>query len=181
MIRRITTAFQQQLQQQPCLEQHSHVSSFVHDPPPPPAKPCVVLTDARRAKSDLHVLNPERRQIHFLAIDKCLYGDGDSERCDCALIINQQLHFIEFKTSVADRNTGPGECIRQLAASICEFYDREIIEPGETVFAYACVGFTREIPYNGARLREQQAILADKVSPRRIRLRFLVESQIKVA
>ena len=181
MIRRITTAFQRELQQQACLVPHNHPNTFVHDPPPPPASPCMLLTDVRRAKSDLHVLNPEQRQIHFLAIDKCLYDDGDDERCDCALIINQQLHFIEFKTSQADRNTGPGECIRQLAASICDFYDRQIIEPGETVFAYACVGFTREIPYNGARRLEQQAILAAKVSPRKIRLRFLVESQIKVA
>lgn len=181
MIRRITTAFQQRLQRQPCLEELSHPDFFVHDPPPPPASPCVVLADIRRAKSDLRVINAQQQLIHFLAIDKCLYEDSDAERCDCALIINQQLHFIEFKTSQADRNTGPGECIRQLAATICEFYDREIIEPGATVFAYACVGFTREIPYNGARLREQQEILAAKIRPRRVRLRFLVQNEIKAS
>lgn len=181
MIRRISTAFQQQFRHQMCLKPHKHPDFFVHDPPPPPHVPCVVLTDERKAKSDLHVINTQKREVHFLAIDKCLYNSGDGERCDCALIINQQLHFIEFKTSVADRNVGAGECIRQLAATICEFYDREIIEPGETVFAYACVGFTREIPYNGARLREQQALLANKIHPRRIRLRFLVQSEINIA
>ena len=181
MIRRIRTAFQQQLQQQSCLVEYTHPGFFVHDPPPPPATPCVVLIDERRTKSDLNVINTQEIPIHFLAIDKCLYSDDDNERCDCALIINQQLHFIEFKTSQADRNTGPGECLRQLAASICEFYDRGIIKPGETVFAYACVGFTREIPYNGARLREQRTILADKIHPRRVRLRFLVQSEIKAS
>lgn len=187
MIKRITTVFEQELQQaNKCVEEHRYSEFFIHDPHPTKEKsgPCYVVTAGRMAKTDLHIRNPQGQIVHLIAIDKCLYGDGDPTKCDCALLIKEQLYFVEFKTSETDRHASPGDCIDQLAASIRDFYDLRVIEPGETVFAYACVGFTKEIPLNGARQREQTAALFDKIQenkPRKIRLRYRAEVQIDVA
>ncbi|UOR05253.1 hypothetical protein MUN82_20260 [Hymenobacter aerilatus] len=119
----------------------------------------------------------------MLAIDKCLYTSADAERCDCVLIIADQLHFIEFKTSETTRHANPGTCLDQLAASIRDFFDREIIQANETVYAYASVGFSKQIPQNGAHWRDQSVSLQQKIqqgASRPIRLRYCSESELQV-
>lgn len=193
MVDRVRTAFASQLAAKAlCLQECSHAEFHVHDPHPlrEGKGPCYLLTTGLKAKSDLHVRNNARRLVHFLAIDQCVYGDSDSEKCDCALISGDTIYFVEFKTSenkhdptLPKAHVSPGECLDQLAASIRDFYDRGIIPPGQRVYAYASVGFPRNRPQSGAHYTDQLNALQQKVqqdAPRAIRLRFCSESELAI-
>ena len=193
MIDRIRTSFAAQLSATAaCLQEHSHLEFHVHDPHADHegAGPCYVVTTGMIAKADLHVRNTERRTVHFIAIDHCLYGDSNPSKCDCALVSGEKIYFVEFKNSenqvdstIPKANTNPGDCLNQLAASIRDFYDRNIISPGQTVYAYASVGFPRHRPQSGAHHLDQLNSLQQKVqqgSARAIRLRYCSESQLDI-
>lgn len=184
MIRRIASAFSTALSSRPCFSACTQPAFFVHDPIAAHPPTCCVLLPARVRKCDLEVINPQLSPIHFLSLDKCIYPHGSPQtRCDCVLIVNNIAHFVEFKTTSAtsDRPTSVGDCLEQLAASIRDFYDRGIIADGATVMAYACVGFSRTIPFNGARLKEQKEILLEKIKPRKLRLRLVADSSLVVS
>ncbi len=182
MIAAITSAFADRLQERECLTPHAHPRFVVRDPPSPSPEPCVVVAAAPRTRADFEVINPQQRQIHLVAIDKCLYAYGGPEtRCDCALLANGQLHFIEFKDVHSESRSGnASDCLDQLAASIDDFYSRQIIPAGATVYAFASVGHTRTLPYNGGRLRELREIFNRKVTTKAIRLRLVVASELVV-
>lgn len=181
MIAAITSAFAEQLRAKPCLTSQPAAVFIVHDPPSPNPNPCLVV-DTARAVSDLFVHNPRGRVVHLLAIDKCLYAYGGPEtRCDCALIIEGSIHFVEFKTHSSTHFGGAADSLDQLAASIDDFYDRHIIPQGALVHAIASIGYTRALPYNGARLRELQLILSGKVKTKAIRLRLKVDSELQAS
>ena len=193
MIDRVRTSFAAQLSATAtCLQEHSHPEFHVHDPHADRegAGACCVATTGMVAKADLHVRNTERRTVHFIAIDHCLYGDSNPSKCDCALVSGEKIYFIEFKNSenqldstIPKANTNPGDCLNQLAASIRDFYDRDIIQSGQTVFAYASVGYPRSRPQNGAHHSDQLTSLLQKVqegAARRIRLRYCSESELNI-
>lgn len=186
MIDRVRTSFASQLSATAnCLQAHTHPTFHVHDPDPAqePKGPSYVVTTGLRAKSDLLVRNPAQRVVHLVAIDQCLYTDTDPSKCDCALVSGDVIYFVEFKTSSGVNYSSPGDCLVQLAASIRDFYDRAIIQPGQTVFAYASVGFPRHRPQNGAHHSDQLTSLQQKVqegTARRIRLRFCSESELDI-
>lgn len=48
---------------------------------------------------DYHVkvVNKNKQIISFLKIDKCVYNDGDSDKCDCVVANNEFIYFIEIK------------------------------------------------------------------------------------
>ncbi|RZK16198.1 MAG: hypothetical protein EOO56_20485 [Hymenobacter sp.] len=152
--------------------------------------PCCLLTTGPRAKSDLRVRNDSQRQLHFVAIDQCLYTDADPTKCDCALLDSEVAYFVEFKTSehgndpaIVVANANPGDCTDQLAASIRDFYDRGIIQAGQLVVACASVGFPRHKPQSGAHFQEQLASLQRKIqldTPRSVRLRYNSESELSI-
>ncbi len=50
-------------------------------------------------QNDYHikVLNKKQQQISFLKIDKCVFNDGDSEKCDCAIANIDIIYFLEIK------------------------------------------------------------------------------------
>ncbi|TGE13086.1 hypothetical protein [Hymenobacter elongatus] len=193
MIDRVRTAFAAQLSAKgTCLQEHSHAEFHVHDPH---AKregsgACYIVTTGLLTKADLHIRNSERRSIHFLAIDQCIYDNSNPSKCDCALISGDKIYFIEFKNSenqldaaVGKANTNPGECLSQLAASIRDFYDRDIIKPGQTVYAIASVGYPRQRPQNGAHHLDQLKSLQEKIqegNARSIRLRYCSESELAI-
>ena len=179
MIAAISSAFVGSL----CVTSHQHTRFVVHDPPSPSPEPCRVLVETARSRSDFEVINPQQREVHLVAIDKCLYTYGGPEtRCDCALLIQEQSIFIEFKDVHSENRSGnASDCLDQLAASIDDFFGRQIIPAGATVYAYASVGHTRTLPYNGARLRELRGIFSTKVKTKAIRLRLIVASEMEVA
>jgi hypothetical protein len=153
MITRIPSAYPRHAT---CITLHTDEAFHVYDPPQrlptDPALPC-----ARRVGSpeltDLAVLNPGSQVVHLVAIDKYLYSSADTTRCDCALVCDEQIHFIEFKHGVSKRRTDRvKECIPQLAAAINDFYKAGILLPNTTVQAIACVGFTEEFPPRTASL-----------------------------
>ena len=162
MIARVQTAFAAQLgAKAACLQAHTHTSFHVHDPDPAhePTGPSYVVTTGLLVKSDLLVRNPAQRTVHLVAIDQCLYTNANPSKCDCALVSGDIIYFVEFKTSTGVTHSNPGDCLVQLAASIRDFYDRAIIQPGQTVFAYASVGFPRNRPQNGAHHSDQLTAL----------------------
>ena len=139
-----------------CITLHTDESFHVYDPPQrlptDPALPCTRRSGPVEV-NDLTVLNPVSRAIHLVAIDKCLYSSADTSRCDCALVCEERIHFVEFKHGVNKRRTDRvKECIPQLAAAINDFYKAGILLPNTTVLAIACVGFTEEFPPRTASL-----------------------------
>lgn len=193
MIERVRSEFAPQLSAKAaCLQESSLAEFHVHDPHPihEGPEPCYISTTGLVAKSDLHVCNSSQQVVHFIAIDHCIYDDSNPSRCDCALISGDKIYFVEFKTSenkldatIPKANVNPGDCIDQLAASIRDFYDREIIQPRQTVYAYASVGYPRNRPQSGAHHQDQLASLQKKVEeggPRIIRLRFCSESELDI-
>ncbi len=146
----------------PCVSSHSDVLFHVCDQPHP-------LPVCRRADSsqdvDLTVANPRSRTIQLVAIDKCLYTDADPTRCDCALICDEEIQFVEFKHGNSKRRTDRvKECISQLAATINAFHSRQIIPDNCTVRAIACVGFTEQRPPRDASTAAQ-TLLLNKLTP----------------
>lgn len=50
-------------------------------------------------KGDFHfnITNKNKKDISFLKIDKCVFNDGDGEKCDCAIADDELIFFIEIK------------------------------------------------------------------------------------
>jgi len=193
MVDRFRAAFASQLAAKAiCLQECTYADFHVHDPHPvrEGKGPCHILTTGPKAKSDLYVRNSSQRPLHFVAIDQCIYTDADPSKCDCALLDGEAIYFIEFKTSehsinpsIPIANSNPGDCTDQLAASICDFYDRGIIQAGQQVTACASVGFPRNRPQNGAHFQEQLVSLQRKIQldiPRPVRLRYCSESELDI-
>ncbi len=193
MITRIQRTFATQLAAKAeCLQAHTHATFHVHDPhlETEGPGPCCVLTTGPKSKSDLLVRNHNQEPVYLLAIDHCIYNDSNPSKCDCALVSGDIIYFVEFKTSEnhldatqTKTNTNPGDCLPQLAASIRDFYDRAIIEPGQTVHAYASVGFPRHRPQHGAHYQDQLRSLQLKIqegATRIVRLRYCSESELEI-
>ena len=193
MIDRVRAAFVTQLSAKgSCLQEHTHPEFHIHDPHQikEGSNPCYIVTTGLIGKADLYVRNPEQRSVVFLAIDQCIYDNSHPSKCDCALISGDKIYFIEFKNSenkldsaVQKASTNPGECLKQLAASIRDFYDRNIIEPGQTVYAIASVGYPRHRPQSGAHHLDQLKSLQEQIqqgTTRAIRLRYSSESELDI-
>ena len=145
-----------------CTSPHTDVRFHVCDQPHP-------LPVCRRfgpsQDVDLTVTNAQARTIHLVAVDKCLYDDADPTRCDCALICDEEIQFVEFKHGNTKRRTDRiKECIPQLAATITAFHRLQIIPDSCTVRAVACVGFTEQRPPRDASTRAQE-LLINKLTP----------------
>jgi hypothetical protein len=50
-------------------------------------------------KDDYHlkVLNRKKQKISFFKIDKCVFNDGDDNKCDCSLANEELIYFVEIK------------------------------------------------------------------------------------
>lgn len=145
----------------PCISIHTDVLFHVYDPPLPepldPQEPIKRNPCARRVGptefTDLSIHNPREQPIHLVAIDSCLYDSGDTTRCDCALVCEQEIQFVEFKHGNHRRRSERiKDCIPQLAATINDFFKAGILAPKTVVLAIACVGFQEEFPPRSASL-----------------------------
>jgi hypothetical protein len=80
----------------------------------------------------LWVSNPKMKQIHFLAIDKCMFFDVKDEpsRCDCALFDETRICFVEIKDSnESNRRKRRKKAIDQLSKTINLFREKGIDFP----------------------------------------------------
>ena len=131
-----------------CISHHTATEFHIYDPEGP--FPCRHRDDTPQ-ETDLIVHNAGSAAVHLVAIDHCLYGSADATRCDCALVRQEEIHFIEFKHGKAkNRPDRLRECIPQLAAAINDFLRAGIIVPHSVVLAIACVGFAEQRPPRGA-------------------------------
>jgi hypothetical protein len=131
-----------------CISSHTISVFYVYDQPG--NLPCLHRTESPE-QTDLTVYNNGTAVVHLIAIDHCLYGSGDTQRCDCALVCQDEIHFIEFKHGAnKNRATRLKECVPQLAAAINDFIRAGIIAPQSVVRAIACVGFAGQQPPRGA-------------------------------
>lgn len=131
-----------------CISSHTATEFRVYDPEGP--FPCRHREDEPQ-ETDLTVHNGGSATVHLVAIDHCLYGSADTTRCDCALVRQEEIHFVEFKHGKnKNRPDRLRECIPQLAAAINDFLRAGIIAPHSVVLAVACVGFAEQRPPRGA-------------------------------
>lgn len=161
MLTNLREAFRERTRAGACQIACTDAEFFIHDPAPPAgkgtqARPCGVHPVAQHPVYDLQVLNPDRRLIHVIQTDGCLYLSGDNDRCDCVLLLPDVLAcFVEFKKPESDhekhadgedRFTRANRCFDQLAATIKDFVTRGVINSQTRILAYACVGRTRQRP-----------------------------------
>lgn len=122
--------------------------------------PCSFRIGVEKGNQELTVQNATAQPVHLVAIDCCLFSSSDASRCDCALVQEETIHFVEFKHGNFRRRTERvQDCIRQLANSINDFYRMGILPARHTVLAIACVGFTEEFPPRNASLEALSARL----------------------
>ncbi|RZJ57256.1 MAG: hypothetical protein EOO55_03805 [Hymenobacter sp.] len=122
--------------------------------------PCTFRLGPEREDQELTVRNNATHPIHLVAIDCCLLASSDPSRCDCALVQEETIHFVEFKHGNYCRRTERiQDCIKQLANSINDFYSTGILPARHSVLAIACVGFTEEFPPRNASLEALSARL----------------------
>lgn len=97
------------------------------------------------------VKNPNQKEIHFLAIDKCLFFD-ETKKCDCAVFDNKTICFIEIKETDRNKSFHNKNAREQLLKSIKDFKEK-IDFSGKRLEAYMVVGvnFAKTTPASKAR------------------------------
>ena len=125
--------------QKTCLQTSTEIEFCVFDTE---AKQCAIQTDSGGLKH-FTIENPTGRDIHFLAIDNCLFSDNDITRCDCAVFDEKTFCFIEIKETetAARRSVHYQKAKEQLKATIQHFQERMTFTT-KRIEAYACVGRT---------------------------------------
>lgn len=163
MIERIVAAYLPK-EQAVCITALSHPVFHVYDPLSSDESgaaerlPSTFRLGPDKEDRELTVRNETSQSVHLVAIDCCLFASDDPSRCDCALVQDETIHFVEFKHGKYARRTERiRDCIRQLANSINDFYNAGVLPPQHTVLAIACVGFTEEYPPQNASLEALQA------------------------
>lgn len=138
----------------------------------------VFIYDTQGIGSDkvLIVKNSNHKDIYLLRIDGVLYKKDS--KCDCAIITNNDLLFIEFKTNAANKtdNTIAGnyyKCYSQLEQTVIDFFERfkaigfDISSCLDSIFAYAV--FNKSVPSD---LSTQKALSVKFLKSTGIKLRF---------
>lgn len=138
MIELIRTAYPQ-TDSNGCLQTFTQQEFFILDTD---QKRCTAHTDADR-KKHFTVENPTEREIHFLAIDKCLFFDDElnQRKCDFAIFDSKTFCLIEVKetTSAAKRSEYSRDAKEQLKATLQKFRD-DMTFTTKRIEAYLCVG-----------------------------------------
>lgn len=90
---------------------------------------------------DVHftVNNPNNVDIHFLAIDKCIFDDLGPSRCDFALFSNSVFCFVEIKdVKMRGRQKARVNAQKQLSSTISEFLEQGVIFHNLNLEAIIC-------------------------------------------
>lgn len=123
-----------------CLQTLTVIEFCIYDTD---ARRCVIQDDPDGLKH-FTVENPTEREIYFLAIDKCLFFDGDGiQRCDCAVFDSKTFCFIEIKEvdHAAKRSEHYRKAKEQLKTTI-QYFQERLTFTTKRIEAYACVGRT---------------------------------------
>ncbi len=165
MIERIHAAYPPK-EQVVCITELSHPAFHIYDPLSLAGEaaterlPSTYRLGPEKEDRELTVQNETDQPIYLVAIDCCLFASNDPSRCDCALVQEETICFVEFKHGNYRRRTERiKDCIPQLANSINDFYKNGVLAARHVVIAIACVGFTEEFPPQNASLEAHQARL----------------------
>jgi hypothetical protein len=106
---------------------------------------------------DFQVLNKDKLDIVFLAIDKCIFFDSDEfKKCDCVIFDAKTVCFIEIKDCKPKRRKGyKKQAQEQLKSTIKIFKDK--IDIDKKLEAYLCVGCSATRPSRPASSKNAQA------------------------
>ncbi|CAG5005302.1 hypothetical protein DYBT9275_03558 [Dyadobacter sp. CECT 9275] len=120
----IETAFPQVITGS-CLETEKASSFNIFDSETEP-KRCFIRKSEEEPRH-FEVVNPSLKEIHFLAIDKCILTDSDSAHCDCAIFDDKQFSFLEISESKKlQRNEKRKRARIQLGQTIQHFRSKGI-------------------------------------------------------
>jgi len=99
-----------------------------------------------RVDGDFKVINPNLKDIGFLAVDKCIFFDADKiKKCDCIVMDNDTLCFIEIKDCKSkNRSNRKREAKKQLKSTI-EIFESKV-KINRIKEAYLCVGVSQARP-----------------------------------
>ena len=103
------------------------------------------------------VLNSNKKEIGFLAIDKCLFFDDDEfKKCDCIIFDEGTICFIEIKECKLKRRKGHKKNAEKQLKSTIEIFKNKI-KINKTIEAYLCVGCSSTHPSRTASSKNAQA------------------------
>lgn len=103
------------------------------------------------------VLNLKRKEVGFVAVDKCLFFDDDEfKKCDCIVFDSETICFIEIKECKPKRRKGHKKSAeKQLKSTIEVFKSKLNID--KKIEAYLCVGCSATRPSRTASSKNAQA------------------------
>lgn len=103
------------------------------------------------------VLNPNKKKIGFIAVDKCLFFDDDEfKKCDCIVFDEKSICFVEIKECKPKRRKNHKKnAEKQLKATIKIL--KEKIKIDKKIEAYLCVGCSSTRPSRTASSKNAQA------------------------
>ena len=87
------------------------------------------------------VINPNRKNICFLAVDDCLFDSSDGSRADCIIFDDEVLCFIELKDCKNKNIPRNRQKAKQQLIAIIEFFQKKI-KIDRKLEAYICVTCT---------------------------------------
>jgi len=126
---------------------------------------CTYVTDTNGVGHDkcLDVINKKRKDVFLWRIDGVLYRKN--EKCDCAVLTNKEIYFVEFKSKVSGRTevgiTGAYEkAYSQLLTTLNEMWERfEAIDLdlSSILKVRAIVVLNQTIPQNSASQKHLRA------------------------
>jgi len=97
-------------------------------------------------KGQFKVLNTSKKEIGFIAVDKCIFFDDDKhKKSDCIVFDDETICFIEIKDcKVKQRSNRKHDAKLQLKATIEIFKNK--IDLKKKIEAYLCIGYSPTRP-----------------------------------
>lgn len=87
---------------------------------------------------EFQIINNDKKDLTFIAIDSCIYNSEDDKRCDCAIYDDNTLCFIELKNCKRTAWKSHREnAEKQLEKTINNFKSQSIIKD-KNLEAYMC-------------------------------------------
>lgn len=116
---------------------------------------CIISDDG-----DFQVINPNKKDIHFLAIDHCLLPD-DIKKCDFAIFDDTLFVIVEMKNvKTKSRRVKKREAIKQLINTI-EIFRKKIDFVGNDLEAIICFAGKKIYPARSSSSNYHKDVFAD--------------------
>jgi len=96
---------------------------------------------------EFKIINSQKKELSFISIDSCIYGEKDIARCDCAIYDDKTFCFIELKhTKTTNWKRRRSDAEKQVEATINNFKNDDIVK-GKILEAYMCCNCTIDNEY----------------------------------